>query len=42
MSFKLGIDTKLYRNTGDYATPNWVELTNVRDLTLPWRRARPT
>ncbi len=34
MSFKLGLDAKLYRNTGDYATPTWVELTNVRDLTL--------
>ncbi len=34
MSFKLGLDAKLYRNTATYASPTWSELTNVRDLTL--------
>ena len=31
---KLGINGKLYKNDGDYATPTWTEITNVRDLTL--------
>ena len=31
---KLGMEAKLYRNTGTYATPTWVEMTNVKDLTL--------
>lgn len=35
MGFALGLDAKLYRNTGTYATPVWDEITNVRDLTLP-------
>ena len=34
MSLKLGLEAKLFRNTGDYATPIWVELENVKDLTL--------
>ena len=34
MPAKLGMDAKLYRNTGTYASPNWVEITNVKDLTL--------
>ncbi|MEM6503892.1 MAG: phage tail tube protein [Planctomycetota bacterium] len=34
MGIKLGMEAKLYRNTGDFATPVWVELTNVKDLTL--------
>lgn len=34
MSVRLGLDAKLYRNTGDYDTPTWVEMTNVKDLTL--------
>lgn len=34
MTIKLGMEAKLYRNTGDYATPNWVEMLNVKDLTL--------
>jgi hypothetical protein len=28
------MEAKLYRNTGTYATPTWVEMTNVKDLTL--------
>ncbi|MEQ8789483.1 MAG: phage tail tube protein [Pirellulaceae bacterium] len=34
MSTRLGMDAKLYRNTGDYATPVWVEVSNVKDVTL--------
>lgn len=34
MGVKLGLDAKLYRNTADYASPTWVEVTNVKDLTL--------
>ena len=31
---KLGMEAKLYRNTGTYAAPTWSEMTNVKDLTL--------
>ena len=31
---KLGMGAKLYRNSGDYATPVWTEMQNVKDLTL--------
>jgi TP901-1 family phage major tail protein len=34
MGVKLGLDAKLYRNTGTPGAPTWVELTNVKDLTL--------
>jgi predicted secreted protein len=34
MGIRLGFEAKLYRNTGDFATPVWVEMTNVKDLTL--------
>ena len=34
MSTRLGMDAKLYRNTGSFATPVWTEVTNVKDLTL--------
>lgn len=34
MGIKLGMEAKLYRNNGDFTTPDWVELTNVKDLTL--------
>ena len=34
MTIKLGMEAKLYRNTGTYATPTWVEMLNVKDLTL--------
>lgn len=30
----LGLDCKLYRNTGTYAAPTWDEVTNCRDATL--------
>jgi predicted secreted protein len=34
MSTRLGMDAKLYRNTGTFAAPTWTEVTNVKDLTL--------
>ena len=34
MAIKLGMEAKLYRNTGSYATPTWVEMINVKDVTL--------
>ena len=30
---KIGLDGKLYRNTGTYEAPVWVEIKNVKDLT---------
>lgn len=34
MPTRLGIEGKLYRNTGTYASPTWNEIQNVRDLTF--------
>jgi hypothetical protein len=34
MSVKLGLDAKLYRNTGTFPAPVWNEVKNVKDLTL--------
>ncbi len=34
MSIKLGMEAKLYRNSGSYGTPTWAELSNVKDVTL--------
>jgi len=34
LSVKLGLDAKLYRNTGTFASPTWNEVINVKDLTL--------
>jgi hypothetical protein len=34
MSVKLGLDAKLYRNTGTQPAPVWNEIKNVRDVTL--------
>lgn len=34
MGTKLGLDAKLFRNTGSYETPTWTEITNVKDVTL--------
>jgi hypothetical protein len=31
---KIGLDCKLYRNTGTYASPTWNEITNVADVTV--------
>jgi hypothetical protein len=30
----LGLEAKLYRNTGTYASPTWDEVKNVKDLSL--------
>jgi hypothetical protein len=35
MGFKLGLDCKLYRNTSTWESPTWVEVENIKDLTLP-------
>ncbi len=34
MSFVLGKDAKLYRNSGSYGSPTWTLISNVRDLGL--------
>jgi hypothetical protein len=34
MAIKLGMDAKLYRNTGTYGSPTWDLIGNVKDLTL--------
>ncbi len=34
MSVRLGLDAKLYRNNADYVTPDWVEMGNVKDVSL--------
>jgi len=34
MSVRLGLDAKLFRNGGSFGTPGWVEVKNVRDVTL--------
>jgi hypothetical protein len=34
MSFVLGLNAKLYRNSGTFAVPVWDLVTNVRDLRL--------
>ena len=34
MAVKLGLDAKLFRNTGTYAAPVWNEIKNVKDVTL--------
>jgi len=34
MTIKLGMEAKLYRNSGTYASPTWVEMQNVKDVTL--------
>jgi hypothetical protein len=34
MSIRLGLDAKAYRNKGTYDTPQWSEITNIKDVTL--------
>ena len=34
MAVKLGLDAKLFRNTGTYGSPTWNEIKNVKDVTL--------
>lgn len=34
MAAKVGLDAKLYRNSGTYALPTWNELVNTKDVTL--------
>lgn len=35
---KLGLNCKVYRNTGTYAQPTWDEIPNVRNVTLNLER----
>lgn len=37
---QLGLDCRLYYNTGTYASPTWVEITNVRDVELNLTRGK--
>lgn len=32
---RIGLECKLYRNTGTYETPVWSEIKNARDVTVP-------
>jgi hypothetical protein len=32
---RIGLECKLYYNTGTYASPTWVEIVNARDVTIP-------
>jgi hypothetical protein len=34
MAIRLGLNAKLYRNTGTYGSPSWNEIGNVKDVTL--------
>ena len=34
MAAVLGMNAKLYRNTGTYASPTWTVVSNVKDVTL--------
>jgi hypothetical protein len=34
MTVLLGLDAKLYRNSSTYESPTWVEIENVKDVTL--------
>jgi hypothetical protein len=34
MSLKIGMNAKLYWNSGTYASPVWEEVTNAKDVTL--------
>lgn len=35
---RLGLDAKLYRNTGTYAAPTWAEMSNVVDVKVGMER----
>ena len=32
--FVIGLNAKVYRNTGSWGTPTWVEVTNIQDVSL--------
>lgn len=34
MSTRIGLEMKLYRNTGNYSTPTWSEVTKAKDVTV--------
>jgi hypothetical protein len=35
---RIGLDARLYRNSGSYSTPTWVEVKQARDVTLTLER----
>lgn len=35
MAMTVGLDNKLYKNTGTYGSPTWTEMTSVKDLSMP-------
>lgn len=39
MGAVLGLDCKIYRNTGNYASASWNEIGNVKDVTLTLEKA---
>jgi len=39
MGIVFGKDCKLYRNAGSYESPDWNEIVNVKDLTLPLEKS---
>lgn len=39
MSSVLGLDGKMYRNTGSYGSPTWNEMPGVKDLTTSLEKA---
>lgn len=32
---RIGLECKLYYNSGTYASPTWVEIVNAKDVTVP-------
>ena len=40
MGDKLGLEMKAYRNTGSFGTPVWDEVTNVKDLSFDFEKAK--
>lgn len=40
MTSRLGSEGALYRNAGTYAVPNWVEIDNVKDVSLDLKKGK--
>ena len=40
MAEKIGLEMYLYRNSNTYASPTWVEVTNVKDLSFNLEKTR--
>lgn len=39
MTHVLGLDGYMFRNSATHATPTWVEMTNVKNVTVPLEKA---